>query len=541
MALTPAQVPDIATRVLAMRQQEQRRLHKISEYMKGRHASVYVPRGARDEYNWLLHRSVVNFLPLVVSTVSENLHVDGYMRSDGGDGTEGTGALGGTPDGPDNAPAPGDSRSPAPGLADPSNPWNIFVANRMGSRQHGLHRAVAKYGIAYTVVLPGRLMGNGDSPPVSQPVIRPVSPRKLTALYADDIDDEWPVYAVEERIMRSAKGTVRVVWLYDDENRYTLVGKADGTSVDWPGGGGYGGDDGNTTLTEGSEWYGVPSGTPLIEEHGLGVCPVVRFLHDVDLDGEMDVSGEVEPLIPLQDQINTTTFNILMAQQYAAFRQRWVTGMVPNDEEGRPREPFRSGVDRLWVAEDTDTKFGEFDQTDPSGMLNSREASIRHMAIEAQLPPYYLLGNISNLSSDALAATRDSLDRKVAELQGILSDPHKQTLRLASLAAGNKDGWADTTSTVIWRDTSARAFAATADALGKMVQMLGIPATELWSRIPGITAEEVARWKQVAASQGALAQLNDMIESQMTQGAQATPPDDAEPFQGPAAGKVKGI
>ena len=85
----------------------------------------------------------------------------------------------------------------------------------------------------------------------------------------------------------------------------------------------------------------MPSGTPVIEEHGLGVCPVVRFLHDLDLDGEMDVSGEVEPLIPLQDQINTTTFNTLMAQQYAAFRQRWVTGMVPMDEDNRPREPFR--------------------------------------------------------------------------------------------------------------------------------------------------------------------------------------------------------
>jgi Phage portal protein, SPP1 Gp6-like len=533
MALTPDKVPGVATRVLAMREREQVRLHRISEYMRGRHDSVYVPHGARDEYKWLLQRSVVNFLPLVVSTISENLHVDGYMRTGGGDGTEGVGALGGSPG--EDPPAAQDSASPAAGLADTANPWNIFTANRMGSRQHGLHRAVAKYGIAYTVVLPGTLMGNGDSPPVNQPVVRPVSPRRLTALYADDVDDEWPQYAVEERIMRSEKGAVRVVWLYDDENRYTLVGKTTEPTLYWPG------DPMSGLATDGTGWLGVPSGTPLIEEHGLGVCPVIRFLHDLDLDGEMDVSGEVEPLIPLQDQINTTTFNTLMAQQYAAFRQRWVTGMVPDDEDGRPREPFRAGVDRLFIAEDTDTKFGEFSQTDLSGFLNAREATIRHMAIGAQLPPYYLLGTVSNLSADALAASRDALDRRIAELQGVLSDPWKQTLRLASLAAGNKDGWTDTNSTVVWRDTSARSFAATADALGKMVQMLGIPATELWSRIPGITAEEVARWKQVAASQGVLAQLNDMIESQMTQGAQTTPPDDAEPFQGPAAGKATGV
>lgn len=534
MALTPDQVPGVATRVLAMREREQIRLHRIAQYMAGKHDSVYVPHGAKSEYKWLLQRSVVNFLPLVVSTISENLHVDGYLRVTG-DGTA-AGALGGTAEPEDG------SATTAAGLADTANPWNIFLANRMVSRQHGVHRAVAKYGIAYNVVLPGTMQGNGDSPPVDQPVIRPVSPRRLTALYADDVDDEWPQYAVEERIMRSDKGALRVVWLYDDENRYTLVGKVNEPTLYWPGDWtGSGGDDGNATTTPGSDWYGVPEGTPVIETHGLGVCPVIRFLHEIDLDGEMDVSGEAEPLIPLQDQINTTTFNTLMAQQYAAFRQRWVTGMVPDDEDGRPREPFRAGVDRLWVAEDTDTKFGEFQQTQLGDFLAAREASIRHMATVAQVPPYYLMGTISNLSAEALAACRDSLDRKVAELQGVLSDPWKQTLRLAALAAGNKDGWADTTSTIVWRDTSARAFAATADALGKMTQMLGIPATELWSRIPGVSAEEVARWKAVASSQGALAELNAIIESQVTQGAQTAPPTEEAPYQGPSLRKQRGV
>ena len=127
-------------------------------------------------------------------------------------------------------------------------------------------------------------------------------------------------------------------------------------------------------------------------------------------------------------------------------------------------------------------------------------------------------------------------------MESVLSEPHKQNLRLAGLAAGNKPAWEDTTSTVVWRDTSARAFAATADALGKVAQMLGVPATELWSRIPGVCAEEVARWKQVAESQGALAELNRMLESQMTQGARRPgPPTEAEPFQAPALGRTRGI
>src|ERR1017187_775267 len=198
MALPPDQVPGVASRVLAMREREQVRLERISAYMRGYHDSVYVPHGAKNEYKWLLRRSVVNFLPLVVAVISENLHVDGYLPTN--------------PEGEVSDPSAAGSNAVA---ADPANPWSIWHANRMQARQHALHRAVAKYGIAYTVVLPGTMATAGGST-VPQPVIRPVSPRRLTALYSDDVDDEWPVYAVEERTLRNDKGAIRTVFLYDD-------------------------------------------------------------------------------------------------------------------------------------------------------------------------------------------------------------------------------------------------------------------------------------------------------------------------------------
>ena len=514
MALNEAQVIRIAQNVMEMRSREYHRLHRISRYMRGHHDSVYVPHGAKTEYKWLLERSVVNYLPLVVSVISENLHVDGYL-----------------------------SMNPEGEPGKPASPWDIFIANRLVSKQHGLHRAVAKYGLAYTVVLPG----TNPVTEKAQPVIRPVSPRKLTALYDDDVDDEWPAYAVEERLTKTVSGVVRVVRLYDDTNRYTLVGKPESPALYWPSDFGFGGDGGSSgnddmDVMGGTDEPPIPVSDPEIEYHGLGVCPVVRFLHEIDLDGEMDVSGECEPLIPIQDQVNTTIFNGLMAQQYAAFRQRYVTGMVPDDEDGRPKEPFRMGVDRLLVAEDADTKFGEFSQTDLAPYLAACEMSVRHMSTIAQVPPYHLLGMVANLSADALAAARDGLDRKIEELQGVLSEPWKQTLQLASKAAGDDAGWTDTTSTIMWRDTSARAFAATVDALGKAAQMLGIPATELWHRIPGTSAEEVERWKAVATEKGGLAELNQIVEFAMTKGAQpGGPPHEGEPFQGPSMLRPTGV
>lgn len=453
MALSEGEAVDATKSLLALRAEEQPRLMKVAAYMRGRQDSVYVPKGARQEYRWLIKRAKVNILPLVVTVVAQSLFVDGYRpeRTD------------------QNAKA-----------------WTYWQANRMDGRQHGLHRATLKYGLAYNLVLPGSLAGQ------SMPVITPKSPRRMTAFYADPVDDEWPLYAVEVKTENLPDGKKRqVIYLYDEESRFRLLG--DGK----PGG----------RLT-------VDDADDAVAEHGLGVCPVVRYLNGDDLDGDDCVTGEVEPLYDMQDQLNSTTFGRMMAEQFAAFRQRYVSGMVAEDEEGRPRAPFAAAVDRLWVAEDPDTKFGEFAQTDLSGYLKSAEETIRHVATVSQTPPHNLLGQMANLSAEALNAARDGLNSKVAERKSTLGESHEQTLRLSSLAAGDEAGWRDTAAQIVWRDTESRSLAQTVDALGKLVQMLGVPPEVLWERIPNVTQQDVERWKAAAERGDALGQLNARIDRQ---------------------------
>lgn len=462
MALDQRKAEATVKTLLESRELEQHRLRHIADYVTGKQDSVYVPRGARSEYKWLLERAVVNMLPLVVNVVAQNLYVDGYRRAKSDDNAA---------------------------------PWEVWQANRMDGRQHGIHRAALKYGISYALVLPGK--------PV--PVITPMSPRRMTAFYADRVNDEWPIYAVEVT-EEKAKGddgkltTRKLVRLFDESSSYRFTADKDSKSIEF--------------ITS--------------EDHNLGVCPVVRYRNEEDLDEGEAVAGEVQPLIEIQDQINATTFGLLMAQQYAAFRQRWATGMaVPMDENGNPIEPFNAAVNRLWVAEDPDTKFGEFGQTDLSGYLKSREESIRSMATISQTPPYYLLGVVANLSAESLAAARDGLDRKTDERKSTFGESHEQMLRLAGRAAGDEEAWKDTSSQVVWRDTSTRALAQTVDALGKLSQMLGVPAQELWERIPGVTQTDITRWKASAKEADAMEQLNAMLDRQM--GGNQQPGGDAAP------------
>jgi hypothetical protein len=379
----------------------------------------------------------------------------------------------------------------------------------MVSRQHGVHRAVIKYGSAYVIVLPG-VMAAPEEQAQNVPVIRPISPRRMTAFYADEVDDEWPQFAIEVNVIRLPNNTARLmVYVYDEQNRYILTGNAvaDPTQA-----GLKIADPGDILL----------NGQPVVSTHGLGMCPVVRYLYETDLDGEDDCVGEIEPLMPIQDQINFDTFNLMISTQFAAFRQRWVAGMSPVDEEGNESQPFRPGVDRVWASDDSTTHFGEFGETALQPYSLVREDGIRHMSTISQVPPYHLLGQVANMSAEALAAARDGLDRKIEELQASMTDPWRNVFRLSALAGGNKDGWDDLFGTVVWRDTSARAFGSTIDGLTKLAQMLGVPAEELWARVPGATADDVASWQLAAQREKAQMLVAQMVAQQA--GTQAIAP-----------------
>ncbi|GAA2618810.1 phage portal protein [Actinomadura fulvescens] len=446
---------DTARALLRARADELPRLDRVYRYTRGEHASVYVPKGARDEYRWIVERSVRNITRLIVTTVAQALHVEGYRPA---------------------------------GSSENAAPWAVWQANRMDARQHGVHRAALKYGLAYTVVLPGD----------PTPVIKRFSPRRMTAVYADVIDDEWPIYAVETFVERTKSGTRRIVRVYDDQARYSLLGPAE------------------LDVSDPSKIELTPAGEDWVETHGLGVCPVVRYLNVDDLDEAETVTGEVEPIIAMQDALNLTAFNEAMAQQFGAFRQRWATGMITEvDETGNPTEPFRARVDAMLTAESADTKFGEFGQTDLTGFHDSFEATLRYVATVTQTPPHALLGQMANLSAEALDSARDGLNSKIGERKSTLGESHEQTLRLAGLAAGDTAAWSDTAAQVVWRDVGARSLAQTVDAWGKAVQMLGIPAREVWERIPGVSQTDVQRWQASADEGDAFARLNTLLDRQL--------------------------
>ncbi len=354
--------------------------------------------------------------------------------------------------------------------ADNAAAWSDWQANGMDARQTVTTASAIEYGYAYGLTLPSA----GPNP-----YMRPLSALKAQAWYEDD-EDEFPAFGI--RIKGRSVNGAELYEAFDDENVYTLRI----------------GDDGKIILAA-------------TEAHGLGVTPLVRFRNRLD---DTPV-GIVEPLIPVQDRVNETVFVLMMSLQYAAHRQRWATGLaIPVDPDtDEPVGSFSAAVDRLWVSDNPEAKFGEFGQTDPRGTLESYTSAVRTMSALGQVSPNVLTGDINNLSAEALAALSDQTRKQSGQFETILGESYEQWLRLTRHAAGDRAGALDLSAEVRWRDNEARALAATVDALGKMVTMLQVPPTAIWEKIPGVTDGDIERWKDEAGSADGMALLAAALQA----------------------------
>lgn len=433
---------------------------KVDRWYRGRLREEDKPVMTNQEQRELRDRSMTHWLGFVVTVVAQALFVEGYRRSDE----------------PENADA-----------------WAAWQANRLDHRQTAIHRAALAHGQSFVVALPG----------TPAPVLRGVSSLDMTTYWEDPANDEFPLYAIEGETekMLTGQGVTRLK-LYDAEAIYRLQVKENSDSP---------------TFIDFAEYDGP------VSELTDGHAPVVRFANMLDLRGRSE--GEVEPFIDMAARIDQDTMDRLWVQRMGAHIAKYIAGLELPSEADDPDKvdqnaaqalKARLSVEDILVAEDKETRFGSFPATPLNGYIEARDADIRDLAAVTQTPPHHLLGHVANLSADALAAAEAGLTRKVDERKHSFGESWEQTLRLAAGLMGDRDGATDFSAQVIWSDKESRSLAQAADALGKMAQMLGIPPQGLWEKIPGVTQQDVQRWKQLAQEDdvfsGLLRQLSNSVE-----------------------------
>lgn len=164
---------------------EKDRLNRLDRWYRWDHDKPHSPRTATREYKQLADRAVTPWLGFIVTSVSQNLYVEGYRRATS----------------KDNAPQ-----------------WDYWQANGLDGRQIAIHRAALAYGLCYVTVLPG--VSDQGAP---MPVIRGVSPRRMMAFYLDPAEDDWPAYALRADPATVSGSPGWNIRIYDDEVVHRLI------------------------------------------------------------------------------------------------------------------------------------------------------------------------------------------------------------------------------------------------------------------------------------------------------------------------------
>jgi len=458
----------LARLLLSIINTDRERLERIDRYVSGDHDMPYMPVGADAEYRLLARRSITNFVPLFINTPAQALYVDSLRR----------GATSAT-DGTDNY------RQELP-------EWKHWQRSRLDARQLAIVRGALKFGHAFALT---------EKHPKKGVLTKGLSAMHTAAVYEDPANDIDPFAALtvtrypqsESRFEPAHKGAAR---LWDGKREYQVT---------------FG------SLTD-LESVRVDAG----KAHGMGECPVTRFAASVDLEGR--TCGVVERIIQVQDRINQTVFDLLVAQTYGSFKVRWITGMAPPvmrwtqaaidagqapagaeegdvvvDEQGNPMpRPVNLAASRWMFAEDENVKFGQLDETSLKGYIESLDMSLRHLSVLTQTPPHYLLGEIANLAAEALQAAETALLRMIEDYRKSFGESWERVFRLAASLLGEQEAADDYSAEVMWRDVEMRSLSATADALVKLKE-LGIPLLGLWNRVPEVTRGEIETWMRQRA------------------------------------------
>lgn len=432
------------------------RVSQLERYYEGKHPLPSPPKRlqasvlaeARKAYSHLMELGITNWVKLVADAPSERLEVVGFRFGE-----------------------------PSATQKADQGAWRIWQANNLDADSALVHDNAFHTGNSAVLVDP--FVTAGDVP-------------RITCEHSSEM---IVAYAAGSRRERAA---ALKVWDDDSGRRFVTLYLPDAlwkwqTRSVRPN---YGEAMGETTWEPRQ-----PDGEPWPLPNPLHVVPVVEFRANPSLKPAPFGGGtaEYETVLPIQERINKTVFDRLVTAEFQAFRQRWVVGWTPDidPKTGVPRadQTFKAAQAFIMAfgGNPDEIKVGEFPQADFTGFIKAVESDVNAMAAISKTPPHYLLGAMVNISGDALTAAESGLAAKTKKHARNFGESWEEVIRLALKAMGDPKA-DDQQSQILWGDIEHRSWSEQVDAVLKM-QALGVPQEALWAMLPGVSQQDVARWK----------------------------------------------
>lgn len=348
--------------------------------------------------------------------------------------------------------------------------WELWQRNGLDAQSSMFHDSVLTTGRGYAIV-----WGDGSSDP--QPVVtlehasmcvveyEPGSRRRRGALRRWKDGKKWfaNLYRPDGIYKFSAASD-------DVPDRAEQWGKREVTGEDWP------------------------LANPLEE------VPVVEFAVNRSLMPAAFGTGRGEFADNLRhiDRINYKVFSGLVALTWSGFPLRYMIGdpiVYEKDDDGndditKPVPPIKALASSIVQLENPNAKVGQLPEADVTNY--SPEMDIQHLAALTKTPPYYLLGEMVNISADTIRAADAGLISKARRHHRDLGESWEDVDRLMLKVKNPQDPRAnDHSAETIWKDPEFRSLAERADAAVKLKDTLAPKV--IMQYVLGMTPQEIAR------------------------------------------------
>ena len=368
-------------------------------YDSGDHPMMFATEKFKSTFGQALATVADNLCPAVIDSVADRLKITGVDPGVAADGSE----LGSAE------------------LA--TQAWGIWQRNRMDVRAPETHREALLAGDAYVLVWPNETneavmwpLEAGDVAVAYDPN-RPGVLRRAARVWRDDdlelihVDVYFP-----DRVERFVTNKPRQA--FTSSLRPTMFVPYD---------------------RGGFETAGV-------EPNPLGVVPIVHFsnqrFHGYGV-------SELANVTPLQDALNKTVCDLLVSNEFAAFRQRWATGYdLDSETTDTPAGNVSGyGVNRMLTSSDADTKFGNFDASEAQGFIETMENFRSEIARVSGTPLHYLFITRGDFpSGEAMKSAEARFTIKVEKRQAAFGNKWEDALAIACRIEGAA---ADTTGAML--------------------------------------------------------------------------------------------
>lgn len=461
-------------RLLARLDARRTDLETFEAYYDGHQPLAFASQKFRDAFGSRFREFSSNFMSLVVDAPAERVEVQGFRFRD----------------------AEGDA-----------DIWRrIWQENDLDAGSQLAHTEALMKGVAYAIVEPS---------PDGTPVVTVEDP--LDCVVETAAKDRTQRVAALKRWVDDEGHLVAYLHLPDAVFKYRSVARVTTVTTELPAG--------DLPLEPSSvRWtrLEVPD-EPWPLPNPLGVVPVVPLPNRPRLSGRswsvtgvpvhLDGRSEIAGVMSNQDAINKYRADALVASEFAAFRQRWAIGIdIPVDPEtGRPIEPFKPAVDRLWTfprpdPEDPNQAFpqvGEFAATDLLPYKLMIETEVGHISSISRIPYHFFLGQPQAIppSGESLKSSEAGLVRKVGRIALHLGEGWEEVMRLCLLAMGDARGRVRSAET-IWRDPETQNEAVRTDAVLKQFQA-GVIDLESAQEQLGYSPEQVRQMRDRREAQAA--------------------------------------